>query len=198
MKSLILEFTFPMMFRWFLYIKGALSGSPADRLRTRETWIRRVVAIFWHTDQKQRVAIRIRLNSLFDNDYQANINAQLSSSGMALIQPNSLTSPEAADLMENYVRNFGTVDDFDEALYTATMGGKVSVLEAYWLGFRVLGVCGTLARFRPHWDQVTSTPVRRSAGLVKGIPMQIWNLSTALLLARQLDLGLPGMFHGLK
>ena len=90
-----------MRFRWFLYIRGALSGSPADRLQTRETWIRRVVAIFWRTDQEQRVAIKIRLNSLFNNNHQANINAQLRPGGMTLIPPNTLTSAEAAVLMEN-------------------------------------------------------------------------------------------------
>ena len=173
MKFLILEFTFPMMFRWFPYIKGALSGSPADRLRTRETWIRRIVAIFWHTDQAQRVAVRLRLNSLFNNDYEANINAQVRPTGMALIPPNSLTPDEAADLMENYLKNLRTVDYVDEDLYIATMNGRVSVLEAYWLGIRVLGVCGTLAWFRPRCDLVTSTPVRRSVGLAKGISMQI-------------------------
>lgn len=117
---------------------------------------------------------------------------------MALIPPNSLTPDEAATLMENYVKNLRTVDYVDEDLYIATMNGRVSVMEAYWLGIRVLGVCGTLAWFRPRWDLVTSTPVRRSVGLAKSIPMQIWNLSTALLLARQLALGLPGMFHRLK
>lgn len=193
-RSLVLEFTFAMMFRWFLHVDGAVSGAPADRLQTRRSWIRRVCIMFWLTDLEKRVAIRLRLNSLFNNDYEANLAAELSPSVIGLRAPNSLSPAEAAELLANNRR----VDPIGSGLSTAAVDGGVSVLEPYWLGVRALGACGVLDRFRPRWDDVASMPVRMSAGLARGVPMRMWSLSAALLLAQQLDLGMAAMFEKLK
>lgn len=194
MRSLILEFTFSMMFRWFHHIKSAVSGSPADRMQARQAWIRRVCIMLWWTDLDKRVAIRMRLNSLLNNDYEANLAGELSPSVIGLTAPNSLSPAEAAELLGNH----RPVDVLGSNLSTATMNGSVSVLEPYWLGIRALGVCGVLDRFRPRWDDVAATPVRMSAGLAKGVPLRVWSLSGGLLLAQQFDLGMAAMFGKLK
>ena len=190
MRSLVLEFTFSMMFRWFHHIESAVSGSPADRMQTRQAWIRRVCIMFWRTDLDKRVVTRLRLNSLFNNDYEANLAGELSPSVIGLTAPNSLSPAGAAELLGKH----SPVDAVGSNLSTATMNGTVSLLEPYWLGIRALGVCGVLDRFRPRWDDVAATPVRRSAGLAKGVPLRVWSLSGALLLTQQLDLGMAAMF----
>ena len=194
MRSLVLEFTFSMMHRWFHYIESAVSSSPADRMQTRQAWIRRVCIMFWRTDLDKRVAIRMRLNSLFNNDYEANLAGELSPSVIGLTVPNSLSPADAAELLGTH----RPVDALSSNLSTAAMNGSVSVLEPYWLGIRALGVCGVLDRFRPRWDDVTATPVRRSAGLAKGVPLRVWSVSAALLLEQQLDLAMAAMFVKLK
>lgn len=193
-RSLILEFTFPMMFRWFLHVNGAVSGSPADRLRARQSWIRRVCIMYWQTDLDKRVAVRLRLNSLFNNDYEANAAAEMSPSGIGLKAPNNLNPAEAAELLAHHRR----VDIPGLRMSNAAFDGSVSVLEPYWLGIRALGACGAMDRFRPRWDDVASMPVRMSAGLAKGVPMRVWSLSAALLLVQQLDLGMAAMFDQLR
>ena len=184
--ALTQEFTFPMMSRWFRFVRGALDGPPARRLRTREAWTRYVIRLYWSSDLDKRLAIRVRLDSLFNNDCEANMQARVSPSAIGTAAPNSLSPAEAADMMENHLGDLGTSDESSSSLAMSVMKGGVSVSEPYMLGLRALGLCGRLQRLNPRWDKVASTPVRPSAKLARALPSRVWSLSGALLLIRPL------------
>ena len=196
--ELMLEFTFPMMCRWFRYVRGAVDGLPADRLKMRKAWTRYVLTIFWRTGLERRLAIRTRFDSLFNIECEANTKVGVSPSALGLVPPNSLSPTEAADLTQSGLRDFRTVDESSRDLAMAVMKGRASISEPLVLGMRALGLCGRLQRFNRHWDEITFTPVRPSADLVRAIPWRVWSLSSALLLVTQLEVGMATMFRRLK
>ena len=194
LTALVLEFTFPMMFRWFRHIKGAQAGSPGSRLRTRSAWIRRVNTLFWDGDIERRVAICTRLDALFSNDYEANLEARVSPSVLGLVPANSLSSAEAAHLLRTSSRDLSPSRRSASKLWMGVIKGGVSISESFMLGVRVLGLCGHLRRLHPRWNELAFTPLRPSRELVGIIPPRVWSLSAATGLARLLDAGAEATF----
>ena len=198
LEALALEFAFPMMSRWFRYISGASSGPPGYRFQVREAWTRYVISCLWDVGVEKRLAIRMRLDSLFNNDCEANIEAGASPSALGLVPYNSLSPAEAAGVTENYLRDLGAPDELFKTL--GMQVGGVSVSEPYVLGMRALGLCGRLQRINPQWDEVASTTMRpptvRTAG--RQVPPRVWSLSAALLVVPHLDAGMTTMFRRLQ
>ena len=84
-QALTPEFTFPILSRWFRFVKGAVEGPPAQRLGARSAWARYVATLLWDTDVPRRLAIRTRLDSLFNNDSDANLLAGSSPRALGLV-----------------------------------------------------------------------------------------------------------------
>lgn len=194
--ELILEFTFPMMSRWFRYIKGAEAGLPASRVRKRVYWIEYLVSTLCQTTVEKRAAIQTRLDALFNRECEANTQAGASPGLMGLTPPGSLSPAQAADLAN---RN---MDGFHRASWArlgmSVVKGQVSVLEPYYLGLRALGLCGRLDRYAPMWDQPIFVPVRPASPAAAPVPATVWSISAALLLVHPLDVGMESMFQRLR
>ncbi len=197
LAELALEFTYPMMSRWFRYIKGTVGGSPADRLRTRRGWMRYLLSRHLRSGLERRLAIRIRLDSLFTNDCEANLMAEVSPGALGLVSPNSLSVAEAAALTEAHLSASRRTGRAATVIRMDVMKGAVSVSEPFMLGMRALGICGRLQRFNRHWDEIAFTPVRPTAELARLVPSRVWSLSGALRLAAALDLGMAAMLRSL-
>ena len=193
LEALILEFTFSMMSRWFRYIKGGEGDSPVQRVQAKTAWIRCLATLFEYTNVPKRVTISIRLDSLFNSECEANIEAEASPSALGLVTPGSLSPAEAAGLIENHLSSLDTTQYSSTKVGMAVMSGRVSVSEPYILGMRALGLFGRLQRFYPLWHEVRSTPVRPSASLMGAIPPRLWGRSGALALVRLLDTGMGAL-----
>ena len=196
LTDLMLEFTFPMISRWFRYIRGAQDGLPADRLERRLGWFRYVISVFSETGLEKRLAIQTRFDALFNSESEANMRARASPSVMGLIPPSSLLPTQAAQLANSHLRGFH--ESSWNRLGMSVVKGQVSVSESYVLGMRALGLRGRLARFNPRWDQPTSVPVRPPPPDAAQIPASVWSISAALLLVQPLDVGMGTMFQRLR